>query len=360
MGCVGSRFAGGFRRRWGAWPGDWRRIAGRGKTALLAHWLQGIDAVAWPVAFVPISIRFETNRADIFYQALAARLADILGKPLEEARSDAAAVYKDKIIEQLDAFAQSGKRCLLAIDGLDEATGWRVDTSLLPPDPIPGLRIIAGARAGGDRGSEEWLRRLGWRADDARTFSVPPLDREGIADVLCKMGVPLADLAGDVDLLGELQRLTEGDPLLLRFYVEDLWENRDQAAALRPEDLRGRKAGFGPYFKDWLDKQGGIYRAEGAAFDEQTIKATLLILACAFGPLRLADLVQLVRRLLGSERIISGDSLEPIQRFPTSRGRLRSWPSQARRVSRSFLGSRKTLPGPGRPFLPGGETPFAG
>lgn len=32
-------------------------------------------------------------------------------------------------------------------------------------------------------------------------------------------------------------------------------------------------------------------------------------------PVQLADLVHLVRRLLGSERIISRDSLEPIQRF---------------------------------------------
>jgi hypothetical protein len=60
--------------------------AGRGKSALLVRWLQRIDAAAWPVAFVPISIRFETNRPDIFYQALAARLADVLGENLEEAR----------------------------------------------------------------------------------------------------------------------------------------------------------------------------------------------------------------------------------------------------------------------------------
>jgi hypothetical protein len=287
--------------------------AGGGKTALLVHWLQRIDAAAWPVAFVPISIRFETNRPEIFYQALAARLAEILGEPLEKAVGDAAAVYKDKVIEQLDSFAKAGKRCLLAIDGLDEATGWRVDTSVLPTEPIPGLRVITGARVlAGDSGPEDWLRRLDWRPGDACTLEVPPLDRDGIADVLREMDVPVAGVFGNVDLLGELERITEGDPLLLRFYIEDL---RERATSLQPEDLAGREKGLGPYFKNWLDKQGGIYRAGGAAFDEQTIKAILVLLACAIGPLRLADLVHLVRRLLGSDRIISEDSLEPIQRF---------------------------------------------
>jgi hypothetical protein len=200
--------------------------AGRGKTALLVRWLQSVDTAAWPVALVPISIRFETNRPEIFYQALAARLAEVLGEKLEEARGDAAAVYKDKVIEQLDAFIGSGKRCLLVIDGVDEATGWRVDTSVLPPDLVPGLRIIAGARLlAGDREAQDWLRRLGWNAEDTRILEVPALNREGIAEVLRDLGVPLADFEGDVDLLGELERLTGGDPLLLRFYVEDLWEN---------------------------------------------------------------------------------------------------------------------------------------
>jgi hypothetical protein len=290
--------------------------AGRGKTALLVHWLQSVDAAAWPVAFVPISIRFGTNRPDIFYQALAARLAEVMGQEVDDAGGDAAEVYKDRVIEQLDAIAASGKRCLVLIDGLDEATGWQVDTTVLPPESIPGLRFIASARlVGGASTSEDWLVRLGWRAGDTRAFELPALDRDGIADVLREMGVPLADLAGDVDLLSELERLTEGDPLLLRFYVEDLWENRDKAAGLRPEELRGRQKGFAAYFRDWLSRQGGIYLTKGAPFDEQTIKAILVVLACALGPLRLADVVHLVHRLLGPGRFITSDDLEPIKRF---------------------------------------------
>lgn len=210
----------------------------------------------------------------------------------------------------------SGKRCLLVIDGLDEASGWRLDTSVLPHDPVPGLRIIASARlVGGASKPQDWLLRVGWKAEDTRSLEVLPLDRDGIADVLREMGVPLADLARNVDLLSELERLTEGDPLLLRFYVEDLWDNRDQAAGLRPEELRGREKGFAAYFKDWLAKQGGLYLAQGTPFDEQTIKAVLVVLACARGPLRFADLDHLVHRLLGPGRIITTDDLEPVERF---------------------------------------------
>ena len=71
--------------------------AGRGKSALLVRWLQhlkdqgrvGQDMPgSWDLVFVPISIRFETHRPDIFYEALAARLAEILGKELQPTQLD--------------------------------------------------------------------------------------------------------------------------------------------------------------------------------------------------------------------------------------------------------------------------------
>jgi hypothetical protein len=164
--------------------------AGRGKTALLVRWLSQLDPDAWSVAFVPISIRYETNRAAIFYQALAARLTAILEETLPATPADPALFYRDKVIEYLDLFHEKGRRCLLVIDGLDEAAGWQVDMSVLPLDPAPGLKIVASARLlAGDRGSTDWLRRLGWnaRSDLALTGEVPLLDRDGIADVIEKM-----------------------------------------------------------------------------------------------------------------------------------------------------------------------------
>src|SRR5215813_10603768 len=68
-----------------------------GKSALLVRWLQhllrqgrvGPDSpVSWQLVFVPISIRFETHAPDIFLEAIATRLAEILGIELQPTHTD--------------------------------------------------------------------------------------------------------------------------------------------------------------------------------------------------------------------------------------------------------------------------------
>ena len=58
--------------------------AGRGKSALLVHWLQLLQAqgrvgreapASWHLVFIPISIRFETHRPDIFYEVRIPRIS---------------------------------------------------------------------------------------------------------------------------------------------------------------------------------------------------------------------------------------------------------------------------------------------
>lgn len=292
--------------------------AGRGKTSLLVRWLNQLDTQAWPVVFVPVSIRYGTNRAAIFYQALAARLADLLGEMLQTAPADPAEFYRDKVVEYLDLFHDSDRRCLIVMDGLDEAAGWQVDTSVLPLDPAPGLRIVASARQlAGDRGSTGWLRRLGWnkRGVLVRTLEVPLLDRDGIADVIEKIAGPLGSLAGKSDVLAELARLTAGEPLLIELYLMTLLERGDQALRLRLEDLRGLKPGFADFFRTWWEQQRQAWRDDKTAVDEQTVQAILAILACALGPVRLVELAFLLPRVHDAHQIISTDSLDPIRRF---------------------------------------------
>jgi hypothetical protein len=119
--------------------------AGRGKTALLVRWIEQCQT-DWSVVFVPVSIRAETNQALTFYQALAARLAEILLEPLPEPRADPAAYYKDKVIDYIDRIGRGGQRCLLVIDGLDEARGWKMDTTVLPVEASPSLKVVVSAR----------------------------------------------------------------------------------------------------------------------------------------------------------------------------------------------------------------------
>jgi len=292
--------------------------AGRGKSALLVRWLKQLGD-EWPVCFIPISVRYATNQAAVFYPALAARLASILGETLPQTPSDPGIFYQEKVIEYLDQFNQPGRRCLIVIDGLDEAAGWKLDTTVLPARPPEGIRIVATARQlAGDRGAGDWLRRLGWGAPrgTARTLEVPPLTTGGIADVLHNMGFPLRELSTDVDVIAELFRLTEhGDPLMLEFYVYDLRKSGSDAARLRPQDLADLKPGFAAYFEEWFEQQRKISQAENRDFDEQVVKASLAVLSCAHGPIALDSLSPAVQVLLGSKLLISKESLRPISRF---------------------------------------------
>src|SRR5512135_1950613 len=56
--------------------------AGRGKSALLAHWLARLTERGDPVhvVFFPVSIRFNTNLATAVFSSLAARMAHLYGE----------------------------------------------------------------------------------------------------------------------------------------------------------------------------------------------------------------------------------------------------------------------------------------
>jgi len=291
--------------------------AGRGKTALLIRWVQQLGE-EWPICFVPISIRYETNRAAVFYQALAARLASLLGETLPQTLTDPDSFYKEKATEYLEQFTGE-RRCLLVVDGLDEAAGWRLDAAILPIEPPPGIRVlVSGRELAGDTGSDDWLRRLGWWGSGgaAKTLQVPRLTRFGVADVLVKMGFPLGDLAKNVDIITELFRLTEGgDPLLLELYVKDLWKKGDEAARLRPEDLAKLKPGFAAYFRDWFEQQRTAWSAANLNLNEEVVNAAMLVLSCAAGPMKLAVLSPIVQSLLDDRTLITKQTMQPISRF---------------------------------------------
>jgi hypothetical protein len=77
----------------------------------------------------------------------------------------------------------------------------------------------------------------------------------GVADVLLKMGFPLDDLSRNVDIVAELYRLSEGDPLLVGLYVGDLWTKGEAATRLKPEELADIQSGYKGYFNRWWDDQ---------------------------------------------------------------------------------------------------------
>ena len=74
---------------------------------------------------------------------------------------------------------------------------------------------------------------------------MPP---EAIADVLLKLGAPNHVLARERDIVERLCELTEGEPILVRYYAEDLWQLGQRRARITISDLEALKSGFGSYF----------------------------------------------------------------------------------------------------------------
>ena len=119
--------------------------AGRGKSALLAHWaLAQQTQERAHVVFFPVSIRYGTNRENVAFAALAARMASIFGERV--GRASDAQEYRGIFNDYLGRTPPDGKPVLIVLDGLDEAAGWEADAALFP-DPAPShLRAIVSAR----------------------------------------------------------------------------------------------------------------------------------------------------------------------------------------------------------------------
>jgi len=269
--------------------------AGRGKTALLVRWSERLAARRdLRVIFIPVSIRFETNSPEFVFGALAAALAGYHGEQTPwELRQLSGRQLRDLCLSFMTRERRSGPRALVILDGLDEAIGWEAGPSLFPASPPDWLRVVVSARVRPDRpDAAAWASCLGWRGL-ARLFSLEPLSREGIKEVLENMGFPLAELSQRADIVGELHRLSEGDPLVVGLYVQDLWQRGDEAARLRPEDLAQLKPGLEGYFDGWLEDQRKLWGAHWTQREPQ-LHALLRLLACALGPLLRQDLLELL------------------------------------------------------------------
>ena len=65
-----------------------------------------------------------------------------------------------------------------------------------------------------------------------------------------------------MDIVAELYRLSEGDPLLVGLYVGDLWARGEEVTRLKPEDLAGIQPGYKGYFDRWWDDQKKLWGKE--------------------------------------------------------------------------------------------------
>jgi hypothetical protein len=284
--------------------------AGGGKSALVTRWAAHLASRgALAVVFVPISIRFQTAAQDVAFAALAARLAQIYEQQANLPAALSAEQWKAQCESYLRLPVPAGQQVVVVIDGLDEATGWRAGPELFAKRPPPGLRVVVTARSRAkESNADRWAALLGWQeARLARKLKLPALDRPGVADALASMGNPLDHLAGQVDLVGELYRLSEGDPLLVRLYVDALRDLGAAAARLRPADLATLEPGLDGFMQRWWADQRRQWQMQGKdpLAEEERLLPLLNACTLANGPLLLNDLAALDSQPFGRGLLVS-------------------------------------------------------
>jgi uncharacterized protein YeeX (DUF496 family) len=316
--------------------------AGRGKSALLLRWCQRL--LARPdsaVVYFPVSIRFRTNLAGVVFPALVALLANLHGEKLPADPNMHEEVWRGLLVDYMTRPLPGGRPLVLVLDGVDEAADWVAGSGLFPPHPPRGLRVVLSARyLANDRDVNAWLQRLGWtRQGLAHTLQLYPLDRAGIASVLIQMGFPLDLLGARVNIVSELHRLSEGDPLLVRLYVDDLWERGEAAVVLKPEDLRAIRPGLAGYFERWWKDQRLLW-SKASPQREAAAQTLLNLLAGALGPLSKEDILSLAPEQAGFGTGLLEQHLSSLSRFVIGDGMHQGYVFSHPRLGNYFLEER--------------------
>ncbi|MFN8466340.1 MAG: serine protease [Caldilineaceae bacterium] len=267
--------------------------AGKGKSALLTKWVTRVIADRRAdVVFVPVSQRFDTALYSRFCALLGARLRQLCAPDAQSVVPNSAEQWWTEIDLYLREDRPPQRPLVIVVDGLDEAADWEAGRDLRLPKRLGrGIKILVSARLlGDDEDAGGWLARLRWRSY-ARAIPLEPLTQAGVAEVLAAMGNPLDKLATEVNVVAELYKLSEGDPLLVRLYVEALLDQGERLAFLTPEALRELQPGLDGYFDAWFEAQNRSWRAQGQEplYRQETVITFLNLLACALGPLDRED-----------------------------------------------------------------------
>ena len=260
--------------------------AGRGKSALLAHWaIEVAESNRADVVLVPIDMRFASDQLSDVNGIVNDRLRFLL--------PETAGLSEQELRAVLFEGREAGERPLLLVfDSLDQASGWRPEHDLdIPPYSVPGIRVLVSARLVADRNGSAWLRDLGWQ-NLAETMTIGTLDRHGIREVLVSLKVKDAETDRADDLIAAVHEASDGgDPLLVGLFAEAIGPGGFVQADRLPE----LGVGLNAYFDAWWDAQRSFANSQGRDAAQEADRASLVfdLLACARGPLTVDELCQL-------------------------------------------------------------------
>lgn len=287
---------------------------GRGKTALLIHWIARVQQVhpQWRVIFAPISIRYQTASEQVTLGLLAYSLAEI-HSDLEQFRSyeQSPTSLRAIVADYLRRPLPENVRLLVVLDGLDETTGWTVSSELFPHSPESHLKVVVAARELAHTTRNSWYRSLGFTPRRTHDLTLEGLHQTAVRDMLRRLGNPFDALATDVDVLAELERVSQGDPVIIRLLVELLLDEKiqpGQLADLPRDDVNA-------VFELWVRDLRQHDRTHERVF------AFLCLVAIAYGPLTTDDILQLDSSHLPEPRDVE-DAARAVARFVIGDGTL--------------------------------------
>jgi ATP/maltotriose-dependent transcriptional regulator MalT len=250
--------------------------AGFGKSSLLTHWQQTRQEdyfIAFHCFRTSSSVLRSVPNA---YRHLLRQLYVYYNRHDQQFPSDLRSQIRGLVD---DAQAQSGKRLVIVLDGLDEAqeTFEPFLSSSLPD----GVYMIASARA--EEGDEpEYLQ--GWTTN-AQRLPLKRLPREAISDWVARVD-RLAHYARDHSFIEKLDEVTTGFPLYLRYLLDDL-----NQAADKGNDVRALLPNSPMGFAEYVKKQFGQLAKD---VKQQTeVRGLFVLLSAALGSLSTDDIYAL-------------------------------------------------------------------
>lgn len=300
--------------------------AGRGKSALLTHWSRELSQSETnknvAVVFIPVSVRFNTNLPELVFPCLASQLACLHEERIPSNYNNLPpAFWQNHVAHYLHRPLPDNRQLLIILDGLDEAA-WDIGPDLFPLDLPLSTRIAVSTRyfAGESSGPKSWLGRLGWQ-DSADDLSLEMLTCDGLREVMEQMGDRFHKLAEQTTLVDKLHRLTVGDPLLVRMYIDWLRDQEEPLIFVQPSDLDKIKPDFSGYFEHWWAGQEKLWEQQGKAdvTEKESVITLLYVLATALGPLNVTDLKAVAPEILSSKHKIR-KAMQPLRRFALGDG----------------------------------------
>ncbi|MBD2680601.1 MULTISPECIES: SMEK domain-containing protein [Nostoc] len=224
--------------------------AGFGKTALLANWVNLLQNQDCFIAYHFFSQRYDITRSvKNAYRHLLQQLYIYYDELIYQQLPNDEQQLREALYYLLrEHGARKDKPLVIILDSLDEA-----ENPFESPFPTPlpeNVFVIASARA--EEGEQpEYLN--GW-IDSGEPIFLNRLPREAIADWLKQAGEgELAIFADDIHFVKQLDEITQGFPLYLKYLTDDLIHTAKQGNDVR-EILAQTPKGFEKYVKQQLKR----------------------------------------------------------------------------------------------------------